>query len=192
MAVQKLRKLGEGWLLLVLLALRLFLVASCPVRSSCLHFVFLPLKELHRNEILSFHQFECFILQHALKTREEKTHSYFHLASVQFCWGFGAKVIHFTVSCWCAEIPHKDYLHWWKQEVTGISGARFFLWPFWGSFTDSKVRSSHTVQVFLECFIGVKLLSVCYLLTVRSLELKGCWLLLSLVFFSSSLLMTLT
>lgn len=175
-AVQKLSKLGKGWLLLVLLALMLFLVASCAhMRLSeweifCLHFVFLPLREPHRNEVLNL-QFECFILQCALKTREENLYSYFHLASVQFCWGFGGKagVIHFNVSCWCATIPQKVYLCWWKQEVTGISGARLFSWPFWGSSTDSKVRSSHTVQVFLERFIRVKLHSICHLLTARSL-----------------------
>lgn len=96
------------------------------MRNSCLHFVVLPLREPHRNEILSFHQFGSFILQHALKTWEENTYICFHLASVQFCWGFGAKagVVHLTASCWYAKIPQKGYLHWWKQKVTEISWAR--------------------------------------------------------------------
>lgn len=174
---QKLSKLGEGWLLLEFLALTLFLVISCA--DVCLseweilvYVLFLShLENLTGMRFWAFHQFECFILQHALKIREENIHNYCHFASVQLCWGFGAKAgaIHFTVNCWCAKIPQKDYLHGWKQEGAGTSGARFFSWPFWGSSTDSKVRSSHTVQVFIECFIGVKLHTTCHLFTVRSL-----------------------
>lgn len=174
-AVQVLSKLAEGWLLLVLLALMLFLVASCPhVHLSEWEILVYILFSSHLEDLTEM-RFWAFTSLSVLFCNIPwklggKTHTAIFIL-LQFSWGFGARagVTHFTVSCWCAKIPQKDSLHCWKQEVTGISGARLFLWPLWGSFTDSTVRSSHTVQVFLECFIGVKLHSICYLLTARSL-----------------------
>lgn len=82
-AFQKVGKLGKGQLHLALLALKLFLMASClDMWLSEWEFLIYDLffshfREPRGNEILSFHQFECFGLQCADKTGEENTHGYF-------------------------------------------------------------------------------------------------------------------